>query len=138
MDAPHIITHRSEVVPDIAETLTAWVVPTVRDRQSFTMHGKDCRCEAVHDTKAGSLPVSEKRLYAGTEGKVPREGSCGHCAWSYESDGSTVVTAHAHSPRLGGTFSVLRIRLDDIGGFAAAEELAGILRKPPEGGIVDL
>ena len=66
-------THRSEVVPDIAETLTAWVVPAVRDRQSLTTHGEDRQCEAVHDTKAGSPPVSEKRLYAGTEGKVPRK-----------------------------------------------------------------
>ena len=85
--------HRSEVILDIAETLTAWVVPAVRDRQSLTMHGEDRRCKAVYDTKAGSLPVSEKRLYANTERKVPREGSCE----SYE---STVVTAHAHSPRL--------------------------------------
>ena len=77
-----------------------------------------------------------------TEGKVPRKGteeeSCGYCAWSYESDGSTALTVHAHSPHLGRMFSVLRIRLDDISGFAAAEELAGILRKPPEGRIVDL
>ena len=81
-DAPHIThltTHRSEVVPDIAETLTAWVVPAVRDRQSLTTHGEDRRGEAVHDTKAGSPPVSEKRLYAGTEGKVPRERSWGCC-----------------------------------------------------------
>src|SRR6202162_2860542 len=77
----HLTTHRSEVVPDIAKTLTAWVVPAVRDRQSLMTHGKDCRCEAVHDTKAGSPPGSEKRLYAGTEGKVPREGSCGYCGW---------------------------------------------------------
>jgi hypothetical protein len=34
-----LLTHGSEVVPDIAETLTAWVVPAVRDRQSLTMHG---------------------------------------------------------------------------------------------------
>ena len=73
MNAPHIITHRSEVVPDIAETLTAWVVPAVRDRQLLTMYGEGRRCEAVHDTKAGGPPVSEQRLYAGTEGKVPRK-----------------------------------------------------------------
>src|ERR1700693_1071514 len=88
-DAPHITTHRSEVVPDIAETLTAWVVPAVRDRQSLTTHSEGHRCEAVHDTKAGGPLVSEKRLYAGTEGKVPREGSCGYCGWP-------AVTAHDH------------------------------------------
>src|ERR1700693_4012774 len=92
-DAPHIITHRSEVVPDIAETLTAWVVPTVRDRQSLTTHGEGRRCKAVHGTKAGSPPVSEKRLYAGTEGKVPRKS---HGVTAHDQ----VVTAPPHSPRL--------------------------------------
>src|ERR1700688_600544 len=74
-----LITLRSEVVPDIAETLTAWVVPAVRDRQSLTTHGTDCRCEAVHGTKAGYAPV-------------PRNGS-------YESwgcCGCAAVTAHDH------------------------------------------
>ena len=99
-DAPHIVTHRSEVVPDIAETLTAWVVPAVRDRQSLTTHGEDRRCEAVHDTKAGSPPVSEKRLYAGTEGKVPREGSWGYCGAAAVTAHDQVVTAQPHSPRL--------------------------------------
>ena len=73
----HTYTHRSEVIPDIAETLTAWVVPAVQDRQSLMTHGEERRCEAVHDTKTRGPPVLEKRLYAGTEGKVPRGESCG-------------------------------------------------------------
>ena len=33
------LTHVSEVIRDIAETLMAWMVSAVQDRQSLTTHG---------------------------------------------------------------------------------------------------
>ena len=73
----------------------------------------------------GSLDNEEQRLYAGTEGKVPREESC-------ESYGCALVTAHPHSPHLAERFhfssSDWIVFLDS----AAAVELAGIWRNPLE------